>query len=288
MAVIVIDPGHGGTAKVGGSSANNATGPNGTMEKRLTLSIGLRAHDVLVERGHQVRMTRMSDVNLGLAARAGMARSLRAAAFVSIHFNASDDHSAQGTETWNHTRRSAASRRLAERVQARVKDATGRRDRGVKQGRLVVLDPDSHDSGTACCLLEVSFLDRADEEERLRGSELKDAIATAIADGIGDFLALGPQSGAVLALAGDAGPKGRQGEGGDCEAVTSGSAGTVTRGPRKTRRKRPAAKRKSVKRAGKRAKKPTPKTAAKRARKKTKKGARSSTRKRTARRSPRR
>jgi N-acetylmuramoyl-L-alanine amidase len=284
MAVIVIDPGHGGGAKVGGSSANNATGPNGTMEKRLTLSIGLRAHDILVRRGHQVHMTRMSDVNLGLAARAGVARSLRAVAFVSIHFNASDDHTAQGTETWNHTRRSAASRRLAERVQARVKDATGRRDRGVKQGRLGVLDPDSHDSRTACCLLEVSFLDRADEEERLRQANLKDAIATAIADGIDDFLAAGPLSDAALAPDEDVGPKGRRGEDGDCEVITSAPARKVKRAPRKGTRKRPAAKRKSVKRARKGAKKSAPRTSA--ARRKTKKGA--STRKRTARRSPRR
>jgi hypothetical protein len=231
-------------------------------------------------------MTRMSDVNLGLPARAGVARSLRAAAFVSIHFNASDDHTAQGTETWNHARRSEASRRLAERVQARVKDATGRRDRGVKQGRLGVLDPDSHDSRTACCLLEVSFLDRADEEERLRQANLKDAIAAAIADGIDDFLAAGPLSDAALAPAG--GPKGRQGGGGDCEVVTSAPSRKVKRAPRKGARKRPVAKRKSVKRARKGAKRSAAKAAAGRARRKTKKGARTSTRKRTVRRSARR
>jgi N-acetylmuramoyl-L-alanine amidase len=66
MATICIDPGHGGTRKVGGSSPNNATGPPGTKEKALTLVIGLAARDVLSRRGHTVFVTRASDVNLVL------------------------------------------------------------------------------------------------------------------------------------------------------------------------------------------------------------------------------
>src|SRR5712692_1192251 len=131
MAVIVIDPGHGGTQKVGGSSPNNATGPAGTKEKTITLAIGLRAQTALTGRGETVQMTRTTDVNLGLAARAHVARDHRAAAFVSVHLNASDAHNAQGTETWLHTRHSSRSQRLAERVQARVVAVTGLRNRGV-------------------------------------------------------------------------------------------------------------------------------------------------------------
>ena len=37
MGTIVIDPGHGGDVKVGGSSPNNARGPSGVLEKALTL-----------------------------------------------------------------------------------------------------------------------------------------------------------------------------------------------------------------------------------------------------------
>src|SRR5712691_1915297 len=98
MAVIVIDPGHGGTQRVGGSSPNNATGPAGTKEKTLTLAIGLRTRTALAGSGHTVHMTRTTDVNLGLADRAHVARDHRADAFVSIHLNASDEHNAQGTE----------------------------------------------------------------------------------------------------------------------------------------------------------------------------------------------
>jgi N-acetylmuramoyl-L-alanine amidase len=42
MATIVIDPGHGGTTAVGGSSPNNARGPGGTPEKTFTLDVGRR------------------------------------------------------------------------------------------------------------------------------------------------------------------------------------------------------------------------------------------------------
>jgi N-acetylmuramoyl-L-alanine amidase len=189
MAVIVIDPGHGGTRKVGGSSPNNATGPAGTKEKTLTLAIGLAARTALTQRGHTVFMTRTSDVNLGLAARAHVGRDHRAAAFVSIHLNASDQHTAQGTETWLHSRHSSRSQRLAERVQTRVRAVTQLRDRGVKAKALGVLAPNDHYRDTACCLVEVSFLDRADEEQRLLQADYQNAIANALGDAVTDYLA---------------------------------------------------------------------------------------------------
>ena len=36
---VVLDPGHGGTSAAGASSPNNATGPNGLLEKDLTLDL---------------------------------------------------------------------------------------------------------------------------------------------------------------------------------------------------------------------------------------------------------
>ncbi len=37
--IVGIDPDHGGDSNVGGSSANNATGPSETKEKNLTLDV---------------------------------------------------------------------------------------------------------------------------------------------------------------------------------------------------------------------------------------------------------
>ena len=126
-----------------------------------------------------------------------LARDHRAAAFVSIHLNASDRHTAQGTETWLHTRHSARSKRLADHVQARVLAVTKLRDRGVKAKGLGVLSPNSHDPQTACCLVEVSFLDRVDEEQKLLKPDYQNAVASAIGDAVGDYLAAPAASSAM-------------------------------------------------------------------------------------------
>jgi len=195
---IVLDPGHGGTAKLGGSSANNAVGPNGTLEKTLTLDIALRAGDILTDRGFNVILTRDSDVNIGLRGRAAVAQNSNAAAFVSIHFNGSTGHNAQGTETFVHasldTGDGASSKALCRAVQAEMVAALGLRDRneghvgGIKYGNFGVLNPSNHACVTAAILHEVSFLDRADEEARLGTVSYRRKIATALADGIENHL----------------------------------------------------------------------------------------------------
>jgi N-acetylmuramoyl-L-alanine amidase len=194
MAKIVIDPGHGGTTKIDGSSANNATGPDGTLEKTLTLALGKRTVTALRAAGHEVKITRTGDNNLGLAARAHVARDMKADAFVSIHFNASDAHNAQGTETFVHSAAGPHSGSLCRAVQAQVLKATELTDRnkihgGVKKASFGVLAPADHHPGTAAVLTEVSFLDRADEEDRLRESDYLEAIAQSIARGVADYVA---------------------------------------------------------------------------------------------------
>src|SRR6266545_4414340 len=103
MPICVIDPGHGGSARVAGSSPNNAVGPTGLLEKDVTLDVVQRTAALLQSRGVDVTCTRTSDVNLGLAARADVAKQLGADVFLSIHFNAPgspSDHTTNGTETW--------------------------------------------------------------------------------------------------------------------------------------------------------------------------------------------
>src|SRR5215218_2125813 len=99
LPLIVLDPGHGGSAKVGGSSANNAVGPNGLLEKNLTLDIARRA-SALLAGGARVVLTRAADVKLSLKARAEVARSNGAAVFLSIHLNGFPKPGVDGTETW--------------------------------------------------------------------------------------------------------------------------------------------------------------------------------------------
>lgn len=186
-AKIVIDPGHGGDTAVGGSNANNATGPAGTLEKDMTLNIALMVGGLVSNLGHAVRFTRVGDVNVGLADRAAVARSFGADVFVSIHLNGFGDASVQGSETLIAPDASTRSRSLAVAIQRHVVAALGHRDRGVKPQSLGVLRPERHAPHTAACLVEPCFLTNPDEEKRLEDETYQLSIATAVTEGIAAF-----------------------------------------------------------------------------------------------------
>lgn len=202
---MVIDPGHGGTTRVGGSSPNNATSYSGKLEKHLTLELGKLVRDKLsaLSPDLNVVMTRTTDTNLGLSARANRARDTGAVVFVSLHFNAFNA-SARGVET--HVRPGgdggnvnlSADRGLANRIQSRVFGALKRhdsnaKDRGLKETRLAVLNDlslgnSSGNSRNRACLLEIEFIDVQTVDRVLNiapnPAQVKSDIAQAIAEGI--------------------------------------------------------------------------------------------------------
>lgn len=187
MAIVVLDPGHGGSKPLGGSSPNNAAGPTGLLEKEATLFVARLTFELLIRQGIDARLTRSTDQNLSLQDRAHAARRAKADAFVSIHFNGYDG-TAQGTETYWHRRGTEDSQKLAQCVQEAVRDATGLRNRGVKTAGFSVLDPDAHAPGTAACLVEISFLDVPHEEARLRTAAYQEELARGLASGIARWL----------------------------------------------------------------------------------------------------
>jgi len=188
MGIVVIDPGHGGTSDVGGSSHNNARGPTGLLEKKAVFDVARAAVQRLRNLGHETRLTREADVNLALRSRASVAQTLPAKVFVSIHFNGSADSAVQGTETWVYLLHAEDSALLATSVQGHVRATTGYRERGVKKSRLGVLRFDYHDAGTAACLAEISFMSQAAEENRLRNADYIDRLGRAVAQGVDDFI----------------------------------------------------------------------------------------------------
>jgi N-acetylmuramoyl-L-alanine amidase/uncharacterized protein YycO len=188
LPVVVLDPGHGGTANVNGSSANNATGPAGTLEKTLTLDIAQRASAHLD--GHaNVILTRTTDTNLGLADRAEVARVNNAKVFIAIHLNGFSDPTVDGTETWVANGANDISETLALSLLGHLVPVTGVRDRGVRRGNLGVLLPNRHAAGTAACLAEIAFLTNASQETRLLDPAYLEQIAEAIARGARDSIA---------------------------------------------------------------------------------------------------
>src|SRR4051794_18696563 len=96
---VVIDPGHGGTDAAGGSSPNNAVGPNGLLEKNLTLDLARRVAAALDGR-FAVTLTRSGDLNSSLTERASVAKQRDADVFLSIHFNGWKDPAVDGSEAW--------------------------------------------------------------------------------------------------------------------------------------------------------------------------------------------
>jgi N-acetylmuramoyl-L-alanine amidase len=88
--VVVIDPGHGG-------KDSGCIGLNGTFEKKVVLSLGLRFRRALHATGrYHVVMTRETDVFVPLVERVKFARKHRADLFISLHANASSSQKVRG------------------------------------------------------------------------------------------------------------------------------------------------------------------------------------------------
>jgi N-acetylmuramoyl-L-alanine amidase len=208
--VVVLDPGHGGSNKIGGSSPNNATSASGVLEKTMTLDLAKRVQKELAKfvaenpgSDIQIHLTRVGDKNLSLSDRAQTAMSKQANIFLSIHFNGFNS-TARGTETLilsttNGNVNEQEDFWLAQRIQTETFAALQRfdpsaRDRGVKNNqRLGVLNDISLGNTrsthkTRACLLEVEFIDNPTVDELLNigpnAKAVQDAIASAIAEAI--------------------------------------------------------------------------------------------------------
>ena len=94
IKTIVIDPGHGGLE-------SGAKGKFGTLEKDITLAIGLKLKRI-IERNLALRveMTRDKDIDVSLENRAAIANNHKADLFISVHTNSSYRRNAQGSETF--------------------------------------------------------------------------------------------------------------------------------------------------------------------------------------------
>src|SRR6266700_6447288 len=121
----VLDPGHGGTTPAGRSTPYGVRGPNGVVEKDVTLQIARRVAQQL---GGNVGLTRSEDRNVSLGERARISRDAGAQVFLSIHAN-SGTPGWRGVETWVHPRGGGESIELANEVRAAL-GRLGSPDRG--------------------------------------------------------------------------------------------------------------------------------------------------------------
>ncbi len=214
---IVLDPGHGGTTEIGGSSANNATSASGILEKQMTLELTQLIQQALsklaMSQGHELKvfLTRSSDVNIGIQARANTARAKNADLFLSLHFNGFNKQ-ANGTETYIRAQAGnvnyQADLQFATRIQNAIVNCLriyrpATKDRGVKvdtlsgAGRLGVLDDSSlgntsGNTGCRACLVEVEFIDVKEVDDLLNrnanASTVRKDLALSIAKALIDAL----------------------------------------------------------------------------------------------------
>lgn len=179
---VCIDPGHGGRDP-------GAVGLGGTREADITLLAALSLKVQLEALGHTVILTRddttalHKEKRLDLVARAKVANDAMCDCFISIHCNAAEDRSANGSETWHHPR-SAEGKRLAKTIQTALVSAGGLRNRGIKQSAgLAVLRLTT----MPAVLIELGFISNPEEEKLLSNPKWLQRVVKAIAYAVDEW-----------------------------------------------------------------------------------------------------
>lgn len=202
LRTIVLDAGHGGKDP---GAQNLSLGLN---EKDLTLEVSKRLERHLKRAGFQVVLTRKNDRYLTLKQRSDIARQVKADLFLSLHFNASTQDSANGIETFAFTllnqpstsrseldasdkifrranRYDALNTLLAYTVQKHLIHSTKQTDRGVKRSRFWVLE----DLSCPGALVELGFIRHPETATQLQSDAYLELLATTLTTAIVQYQA---------------------------------------------------------------------------------------------------
>jgi len=178
--LIILDAGHGG-------SDEGAKVPF-LMEKKITLHTVLLVKKYLDEMGYRVILTRSRDVYIPLHRRVSIANKTRAILFVSVHYNSSQSHDAQGLEVFYYAGqepwRAQASKQLAGSILMQLQEATQAVSRGVKAGNFHVI----RETLMPAVLVEGGFMTHQGERALLKDRTYLEKIARGISLGIDRYL----------------------------------------------------------------------------------------------------
>jgi len=200
-ATVVLDPGHGGLDA-------GATGPDGVLEKTITLALAQMVAAVL-ENEHRVVLTRTGDYGLDIPGRTAVANGANADLFISIHTGGGFLHQASGLyvfyfkdlptvsepekgstgagsmENWDFLqyRHRTASSRLAREMENHLRAGTFTVN-GVETAPLMVL----RGADMPAVLVEVGYLTHPLEEKKLQDPEVLADLAERISAAISSFL----------------------------------------------------------------------------------------------------
>jgi len=203
---IVLDPGHGG-------DETGARGPEGTLEKAVTLHLA-RILSAELEHNYRVVLSRTDDYQMSLDNRTATANNLKADLFISIHTGGSFVHSTSGAVIYHYQSFSEEAQKqttdlsqqventdaslLWDRVQSRYTDksrilaglinaqlsSTGAvRESRVAGAPLAVLEG----ANMPAILIEIGYLTNPAEEKNSRDEQFLKDLALAIRRGIDEY-----------------------------------------------------------------------------------------------------
>ncbi|OHX54284.1 N-acetylmuramoyl-L-alanine amidase [Planococcus salinarum] len=166
---IVLDPGHGG-------NDGGTVGVRKTEEKGLTLKTAELLSKHLRSAGAEVYMTRQSDAYVDLRQRVAEAHKVSADAFISIHYDATEDNSVSGfTSYYMHDYQ----QELATYLNSGLGSKLTLRDRGVQPGNYLVL----RENRQAAVLVELGFLSNYTEERIISSEQFREQAALGLYQG---------------------------------------------------------------------------------------------------------
>ena len=177
---ILIDPGHGGPQDSG------AVSPVGIREKTLTLIVSKLVQEELVNRGANVVMTRVKDVDLDLPPRVEMIQKEEPAIAISIHYNALPDNgdaiNTKGVGAfWFHPQAHSLAMFLHNYLVAKL----NRPSYGVFWNNLAMTRP----AVAPSVLMELGFMINPEEFEWIVNPTEQKKLAEAIAQGVTEWFA---------------------------------------------------------------------------------------------------
>ncbi len=173
---VAIDAGHGGNDP-------GAVSLSGLKESEIVRDICKRVETGLHAKGAQVTKTYSDNRSISLQRRAEIANKNKCHLFVSIHLNAAQNASSQGTETLYFQKEQSFSRKgkqLAVIMQKELVNILRRADRGIKGRNLTVLKK----TLMPAVIVEPLFITNPAEEALLKEEEWRQRIAMAICRGI--------------------------------------------------------------------------------------------------------
>jgi N-acetylmuramoyl-L-alanine amidase len=169
-ALIAIDPGHG---------ADDAGGlSEGLSEADLCWDLAGRLAERLARYGARVRFTRPETENPDSTTRARRANEISADLFISIHFSAHSEPSAEGSSTY-HWRTSRGGAQLADLIQDEL-TRLGLKDCRSHPGSFAIL----RETNMPAVLVEPAYVTSPEDAKRLEDPEFRTAVADALTGAI--------------------------------------------------------------------------------------------------------